>query len=118
MLYRRLETLQETRGRFELNATLPIAFDGSGRMEIDLLCADARLAVEVDGGLHLADPVAYRRDPRKDRLLRESGYLVLRFLAEDLGKVLDAVLDSILRGLTSRRTVAASVRPLQVVRSR
>ena len=37
-LYRRLETLPETRGRFQVNADLPIAFDGWGRMEIDLLC--------------------------------------------------------------------------------
>ena len=116
-LYRRLGTLAETRGRFELNATLAIPFDGAGRMEVDLLCADARLAVEVDGGLHLADPVAYRRDRRKDQLLQESGYLVLRFLAEDLGKELDAVLDSILRSLTSRRTATVSVQPLHLVRS-
>jgi hypothetical protein len=116
-LYRRLETLPETRGRFELNATLPIPFDGAGKMEVDLLCADARLAVEVDGGLHLADPVAYRRDRRKDQLLQESGYLVLRFLAEDLGKELDVVLVSILRSLTSRRSATVSVQPLHLVRS-
>ena len=29
-LYRRLETLPETKGRFRLNVALPIAFDGSG----------------------------------------------------------------------------------------
>jgi very-short-patch-repair endonuclease len=28
---------------------------------------------------------ADRRDRRKDRLLQENGYLVLRFLAEDVG---------------------------------
>ena len=49
-LYRRLETLPETRGRFQLNADLPIPFDGFGRMEIDLLCADSRVVVEIDGG--------------------------------------------------------------------
>ena len=96
-LYRRLETLPETRGRFQLNSDLPIAFDGLGRMEIDLLCADARVVVEVDGAQHLADPVAYRRDRRKDQLLQENGYLVLRYLAEDLAKELDSVLDGILR---------------------
>ena len=117
-LYRRLETLPETRGRFEMNPTLPIAFDGAGRMEVDLLCADARLVVEVDGGLHLADPAAYRRDRRKDQLLQENGYLVLRFLAEDLGKELGSVLDTILRSLTSRRAATASVQPLHLVRSR
>ncbi len=32
-LYRRLETLPETRGRFRLNADLPVPFDGAGRMD-------------------------------------------------------------------------------------
>ena len=82
---------------------LPIAFDGLGCLEVDLLCADARVAVELDGAQHLADPVAYRRDRRKDRLLQERGYLVLRFLAEDVGTELDTVLDDILRALTARR---------------
>ena len=115
-LFRRLETLPEIRGRFHLNVDLPIPFDGSGRMEVDLLCADARVVVEVDGALHLADPVAYRRDRRKDQLLQEHGYLVLRFLAEDLAKELDSVLDTILRSLNSRRTSTGSVYALRVVR--
>ncbi|MEO7889166.1 MAG: DUF559 domain-containing protein [Vicinamibacterales bacterium] len=102
-LYRRLESLPETSSRFQLNAALPIAFDGVGTLEVDLLCADARVALELDGALHLADPVAYRRDRRKDQLLQESGYLVLRFLAEDVGRELDAVLDAILRALSRSR---------------
>jgi len=57
-------------------------------------------AIELDGGQHLGDPDAYRRDRRKDALLQENGYLVLRFLAEDVGKYLDQVLDSILRALS------------------
>ena len=115
-LYRRLETLPETRGRFQLNADLPIPFDGFGRMEIDLLCADSRVVVEIDGGQHLADPVAYRRDRRKDQLLQENGYLVLRYLAEDLAKELDSVLDGILRSLSSRRAAVVSTHTLNVVR--
>jgi very-short-patch-repair endonuclease len=39
------------------------------------------------------------RDRRKDALLQEHGYFVLRFLAEDIGKRLDHVLDAILRAL-------------------
>jgi very-short-patch-repair endonuclease len=33
-------------------------------------------------------------------LLQENGYLVLRFLAEDVGKHLDQVLDGIFRALS------------------
>jgi superfamily II DNA or RNA helicase/very-short-patch-repair endonuclease len=101
-LYRRLETLPQIAGRFRLNAELPIAFDGWGKMEVDLLCAEARLAVELDGAQHLAGPDAYRRDRRKDALLQENDYFVLRFLAEDVGKCLDDVLDTILRTLLHR----------------
>lgn len=102
-LYRRLETLDSTKGHFQLNAELPIAFDSTSHMEVDLLCADAKIAIEVDGAQHLADAAAYRRDRHKDRVLQESGYWVLRFLASDVGSDLDTVLDAILRSLASRR---------------
>jgi very-short-patch-repair endonuclease len=100
--FRRLETLPETRGRFQLNATLPILFDGAGQMEVDFLCAGAALVIELDGPQHLADAEAYRRDRRKDALLQKHGYFVLRFLAEDVGKHLDTVLDTIVATLVHR----------------
>jgi superfamily II DNA or RNA helicase/very-short-patch-repair endonuclease len=115
-LYRRLDTLAETTGRFRLNVALPIPFDGFGTLEVDLLCTDARVAIELDGGQHLADPIAYRRDRRKDQLLQENGYFVLRFLAEDVGKELDAVLDAVQRVLARRRQSATRVEPLKFVR--
>jgi len=99
-LYRRLETLAATTGKFRLNAELPIPFDGCGRMEVDLLCVRSRIAIELDGGQHLGDADAYRRDRRKDSLLQENGYMVLRFLTEDVAKYLDQVLDAILRALS------------------
>jgi len=102
-LYRRLETMPETKSRFVLNAELPIAFDAFSRMEVDLLCADSRVVVDLDGAQHLSDAIAYRRDRNKDRLLQENGYFVLRFLAGDVGKDLDSVLDTILRSLRSRQ---------------
>ena len=102
-LYRRLETLAATNGKFRLNVELPIPFDGWGRMEVDLLCAPSRIAIELDGGQHLGDADAYRRDRRKDALLQENGYLILRFLAEDVGKHLDRVLDAILRALSHQK---------------
>jgi len=115
-LYRRLETLPETRGRFQMNADLPIAFDGWGRMEVDLLCADSRVVVEVDGPQHLADPAAYRRDRRKDQLLQENGYFVLRFLAEDVANELDSVLDGTLRVLSSCRTSTETAHAITLMR--
>jgi superfamily II DNA or RNA helicase/very-short-patch-repair endonuclease len=103
-LFRRLETLPQTRGIFRLNAKLPIAFDNTGAMEVDFLSNDARLVLELDGAQHLGDADAYRRDRRKDHLLQQNGYHVLRFLAEDVGKRLDDILDAILAALTHRRT--------------
>jgi very-short-patch-repair endonuclease len=108
-LYRRLETLRETAGRFRLNVALPIPFDGWGQMEADLVCADCRVAIELDGAQHLADAEAYRRDRRKDALLQQNGYFVLRFLAEDVGKHLDHVLDAILAALVHRRNCDLSL---------
>lgn len=102
-LYRRLETMPETAGCFRLNVELPIPFDGWGRMEADFFCVEAGVVIELDGPQHLADTEAYRRDRRKDALLQQNGYFVLRFLAEDAGKHLDHVLDTILATLVHRR---------------
>ncbi len=101
-LFYRLESLSETRGRFQLNHELSIPFNGLGRMEVDLLCQDKRVVVEIDGMQHLASKDAYRNDRRKDLLLQENGYKVIRFLAEDVSKQLDMVLDTILRILAKQ----------------
>jgi hypothetical protein len=58
----------------------------------------------------------YRRDRRKDQLLQENGYLVLRYLAEDLARELDSVLDGILRSLSARRKPGSMAFPITVVR--
>ena len=100
--FRRLESLPQLAGRFQLNALLPIPFDDCGQMEVDFLCADSRLVIEIDGGQHLADADAWRRDRRKDAALQAHGFFVLRFLAADLGKRLDMVLDTVMRTLTGR----------------
>jgi superfamily II DNA or RNA helicase/very-short-patch-repair endonuclease len=98
-LYRRLESLPDLAGIFRLNTLLPIAFDDRSQMEVDFLAADARLVIEIDGGQHLGDAAAWRRDRRKDAALQAHGYFVLRFLAADLSLHLDTVLDTILRTL-------------------
>jgi very-short-patch-repair endonuclease len=79
-------------------------------MEVDLLCTDAPLVIELDGSQHLDSQEAYRRDRRKDFLLQQHGYFVLRFLAEDVGKELNSVLDAILSTIQHLR-VLGSTRP-------
>ena len=95
-LFQRLETLPETHGRFTLNEKLPIAFGKSPFLESDLLCASLHIAVEIDGAQHLGNVEAYRRDRRKDMLLQESGYFVMRFLYDDVLADLPYVLETIL----------------------
>jgi superfamily II DNA or RNA helicase/very-short-patch-repair endonuclease len=106
-IYRRFESLSELRGRFRLNAVLPIPFDGRGQMEVDLLCDEARLVIEIDGQQHLADAQAYRRDRLKDAQLQSHGWFILRFLAEDLGKNLESVLDTVLQTMAARNRTRA-----------
>ena len=105
-LFRRLQGLPETRDRFRVNERLPIPFAEDGHMEVDFLDPASKVVLELDGSQHLADREAYRRDRRKDALLQEHGYLVLRFLADDLGTRLDAVLDQVLRALARRAGTA------------
>src|SRR5262249_38327334 len=88
-----------------------IPFDAFSGMEVDLLCDHLRLVIELDGAQHLRDAATYRRDRRKDQLLQENGYLVLRFLAEDVAKDLDAVLDTILRSLAHRKQIITQPGP-------
>jgi superfamily II DNA or RNA helicase/very-short-patch-repair endonuclease len=106
-LYRRLETLKETKGKLQLNVKLPIAFDTFSQLEADFLCPEAKLVIELDGGQHLQSVEAYRSDRRKDMLLQENGYFVLRFLAEDVGKRLNEVLDAVLRVMNRRDALGA-----------
>ncbi len=101
-IFRRFETLPTLTGQFRLNVLLPIPFDDRGKMEVDLLCEKAKLVIEIDGCQHLGDVAAYRRDRRKDALLQTHGYFVLRFLADDLGKDLERVLDAVLRVMERR----------------
>ena len=72
-------------------------------MEADFFCADTLVVVELEGAQHLGDAEAYPRDRRRDALLQQNGYFVLRFLAEDAGKRLDHILDTILALSVHRR---------------
>jgi hypothetical protein len=94
-LYNFLESLPETAGRFELNGDLEFAF-GPRPAEVDLLCRSPRIAIELDGHFHFLGPDGYRRDRTKDWELQRRGFVVLRFLAEDVIPQLEIVRDRIL----------------------
>ena len=95
--YERLQSLPETKNRFRMNVELSVPFNQRSGMEVDFLDEAIRLVIEIDGGQHLSDEDAYRSDRRKDALLQEHGYFVLRFLATDLALRLDRVLDQVIR---------------------
>lgn len=98
-LFEFLETLPETAGRFELNASLDFHF-GPRLAEVDFLCRSRRIAIELDGYFHFVAPDGYRSDRTKDWELQRRGFLVLRFLAEDVIPRLEMIRDRILDALT------------------
>lgn len=101
-LFDLLGDLPETAGLFELNVRLGFCF-GPMPAEVDLLASRLHLAVEIDGFHHFRDPAGYRRDRRKDALLQRQGYLVLRFLAEDVVARLEDMLEEIRATVAFRR---------------
>ena len=102
-LFERLESLTATAGRFALNQRLDFRH-GPAAAEVDLLAASLRLVIELDGSyFHLRDAAAYRRDRRKDWELQRRGYLVLRFLSDDVVERLEEILDTILAAVELRR---------------
>lgn len=102
-LFELLDSHPVATGLFELNGTLDFHF-GPRPAEIDLLARPLHLAVELDGGFwHLRAPDCYRRDRRKDWELQRHGFLVLRFLAEDIVYQPQEILDTILAAVAYRR---------------
>ncbi len=66
---------------------------------LDVVCHEARLVIELDGGQH-AERV--KQDQRRTRLLESEGYQVLRFWNNALTENLDGVLQTIHNALESR----------------
>jgi very-short-patch-repair endonuclease len=97
-----LESHPMTTGLFKLNGPLDFPF-GRKQAEVDLLAPGLRLVIELDGRYwHLSNLDAYRRDRRKDWELQRRGFLVLRFLAEDVVCRLQDIWDTILTAVTER----------------
>ncbi len=51
--------------------------------------------IELDGYFHFQDAEAYRRDRRKDWEMQHRGFVVLRFLSDDVAARLEEILDTI-----------------------
>ena len=98
-MFRFLDGLPRTKGLFALNGRIAIPFRPNPYMEVDLLCSSKKIAVEIDGAFHFEDAEHYRRDRCKDYLLQKNGYLVLRFLAEDVTRQLARLMDDIVAAI-------------------
>jgi very-short-patch-repair endonuclease len=100
-LYEALEAAPVTAGRFRLNESLSVRF-GPQAAEVDLLSRTDRIAVEIDGVHHFGDLDRYRRDRAKDLLLQTQGLLVVRLLAEDVVRDVQAAVNMVHRALAYR----------------
>ena len=72
-----------------------------GGFVLDFFCADAHLAIEVDGGQHFSEEGA-ARDHERTQFLEANGIRVLRFTNTESLSELGAVGEAILRELTTR----------------
>jgi len=68
---------------------------------LDFYCADALLAIELDGDVH-GNPASRVYDERRDRHLAELGIEVLRFWNHEVRTNADGVLETILQTLKQR----------------
>jgi very-short-patch-repair endonuclease len=80
-----------------------------GPFVVDFWCSDRSLAVELDGGVHVAQA---ERDAERETLLAAAGYRVLRFpneaIHDDLAAVLEAICAAAQREPTRSRTLPRS----------
>jgi very-short-patch-repair endonuclease len=72
-----LEARRETRGRFVTNARLTNTA-GSRSHEVDLVCVEARLVIEIDGPEH-NNQQRKAMDSKKRKDIENQGYQVRRF---------------------------------------
>lgn len=69
-----------------------------GPYSVDFYCAQARLAIELDGDTHFT-PEAKQSDARRQQYIESFGIRVLRFTNVELYDNLDGVIEAIARAL-------------------
>jgi very-short-patch-repair endonuclease len=72
-----------------------------GRFILDFYCAEAKLAIEIDGDVH-ADPDQAQYDAARTQWLKERGYAVVRFKVQQVDHDLSSVLEAIRRACEHR----------------
>ena len=88
--------LRKRHGGFKFRRQHP-----AGRYILDFFCAEARLAIEVDGAAHdMGDRP--ERDERRDRWLEAQGVTVLRVSAQDVLRDVERVIQLILMKASAR----------------
>ena len=72
------------------------------RLELDFVCLERRLVIEIDGHVHGmgGEP---ERDQRRDAYLRSRGFLVLRIPAKDVLRDLFAAVEAIVASCDARK---------------
>jgi len=73
-----------------------------GAYVVDFYCAEARLAVELDGAPH-ADPIRQEADAVRQEVLEERGIAVLRIASRRVFTELERVLEEIAAACRNRR---------------
>ena len=72
-----------------------------GPYVVDFVCHQSRLIVEVDGGVHAIDDVAWR-DARRDEWLKARGYRVIRLSNRDVIANVELVVRRIIAATAAR----------------
>jgi very-short-patch-repair endonuclease len=74
-----------------------------GNFFVDFACRQERLIIEVDGGTH-GSALELTNDCKRDRILTDLGYKIVRVQNADVYENLDSVLEHLLAALEKRES--------------
>lgn len=96
-------TRQERKLWYDFLKPLPITFHRQkvlGNYILDFYCAEAKLAIELDGSQHYSSH-GEQADNKRDAILREFGITVLRYSNKDIDFRFENVCNDILNHLST-----------------
>ena len=96
-------TRQERKLWYDFLKPLPITFHRQkvlGNYILDFYCAEAKLAIELDGSQHYSS-LGEKADNKRDAILREFGITVLRYSNKDIDFRFENVCNDILNHLST-----------------